>query len=595
MDALDYFNLLTEPDFKGKLSGELKASFRSMTFTWFTILKIYGHASKKCELMPMTRGSREKQASRSNAFWDLTDRVASFAKDLEITAKTFLDQISLDIENEPNHFPGLIGFIDEAVRERNSSVKTEIPVYKKSSNDFLKQYNSIGIILESLTDISAQKVKTREKYFDNLESQKQIRTVHHVNGKIKYKGNMHPNSSIPHGQGFLNHYNGNLKYRGIFANGEIDTEFAEIFHFNGNLRYAGPVSGGKYQGQGKLYHENGCLRYKGEFSEDKPDGDCLLFHENGNIEYRGSMKDGFYNGQGALFHKNGNLEYEGDFRAGGPDGELCHIYYDNGVVKYRGSMEDGQFDGYGTLKNRREYVEYQGMFKEGLPIDQNENPIELKASKSTKKMFASENPEPATKKLDIGAYSSVTRVNRTDKATIEAREAEIERNDGVPSVYVKENEFDFKHDPKTGREFYPDGETYYEHVLTLYTKKTGDDSAKSEIDESEYLDEANSESALESQFRSGPALSKSAKKKQPKAMKASKGGHKKNTQSMGNFLPAPAEESSQGSDADEALEYKRDTGVQIKRNTIGIFSHNEKYGREGIKAPAFKVVHTDAL
>lgn len=595
MDALDYFNVLTEPDFKGKLSGELKACFRSMTFTWYTILKIYGHASKKCELMPFTRDGREKQMARSNAFWDLTNRIASFSKDLEITAKTFLDQLSVDVENEPNHFPGLIGFIDEAVRERNSSVKTEIPVYKKSSNDFMKQYNSIGLILESLTDISAQKVKTREKYFDNLESQKQIKTVHHVNGKIKYKGHMLPGSSVPHGQGFLNHYNGNLKYRGLFDNGEIHTEYADIFHFNGNLRYAGLVNGGKYQGQGKLYHENGCLKYKGEFSDDKPDGDCLLFHENGNIEYRGTMKDGFYNGQGALFHMNGNLEYEGDFRAGGPDGQLCHVYYDNGVVKYRGSMEGGHFDGYGTLKNRREYVEYQGMFKEGLPIDQNEKPIDLKASKSTKRMFASENPEPATKKLDIGAYSSVTRVNRSDKATIEAREAEVERNDGVPSVYAKENEFDYRFDPTTGRDKYPDGETFYDHVLTLYTRKTGHDSAESEINESEYLDNADSESAFESNFRSGPAISKSAKKKQPKAMKASKGSHKKNTKSMGNFLPAHVEEGSQGSDEDEAPETKGNNGVQIKRNTIGIFSDNKKYGRAGIKAPSLKIVKTDAL
>lgn len=75
-----------------------------------------------------------------------------------------------------------------------------------------------------------------------------MQEIYHVNGKLKYKGNLKNN--LQNGVGYSLHYNGNLEYKGTWVEGDIDSKGAEIFHFNGNLKYTGSVVRGKLQGQG---------------------------------------------------------------------------------------------------------------------------------------------------------------------------------------------------------------------------------------------------------------------------------------------------------------------------------------------------------
>lgn len=84
---------------------------------------------------------------------------------------------------------------------------------------------------------------------EKVEQDKDIKTQHHINGKIKYKGRLNSENEM-HGRGFLNHYNGSLKYKGEFVNGYPNGQDSEVFHFNGNLEYKGPIVNGFYKGKG---------------------------------------------------------------------------------------------------------------------------------------------------------------------------------------------------------------------------------------------------------------------------------------------------------------------------------------------------------
>jgi len=47
MDTFDYFNTIAEDDYKQILSQSINDSFKSITFTLSTVIKVVSHASKK--------------------------------------------------------------------------------------------------------------------------------------------------------------------------------------------------------------------------------------------------------------------------------------------------------------------------------------------------------------------------------------------------------------------------------------------------------------------------------------------------------------------------------------------------------------------
>ena len=278
---------------------------------------------------------------------------------------TFQSGLKEETENLP---ASLLGLIDDSINEYTDAMRTDFTGHKRSSN-FIRQLNSIVDILIGLNDLEQNKSYMTRLNKEKEEQVKKIHVLHHVNGKIKFKGNLLDNEY--HGLGFLNHYNGNLMYRGNFVRGEIDGTKCEIFNFNGNLKYRGQVVLGAYDGDGVLYHENGCLKYKGNFHQNSPHQDqATLFYDNGNIEYQGKIIDGFYQDNGAVFHRNGNLEYEGEFVDGGPDGLRCKIFYENGRVRYAGGCKAGMYHGKGILWAKRNYIEYDGNFHEGKQVDE---------------------------------------------------------------------------------------------------------------------------------------------------------------------------------------------------------------------------------
>ena len=385
----------------------------------------------------------------------------------------FDNQIS-DLDNLTSHnrkaYPeSLLAAVDDAIQERKEIMSGKEIQYKKPSNNFIRQLNSIVSILEGLTDFKDEKAHERKQASELTESQKKIKTEMHVNGKLKYKGNM--KNCVYHGRGFLCHYNGNLMYKGNFEEGEIESDNCEIFHFNGNLQYTGEIIKGIYEGVGKQYHENGCLKYEGDFVHGMPVGpDCMIFYDNGNSEYKGPIFDGKYTGYGSLFHKNGNLEYEGVFVNDGADGNDCVLYHENGNISYKGSIKSGLFDGYGELRSRTGVTEYKGNFLDGKPIANKNRSLGKSKSEDPRKFCLASKKAKSVRNLtniseddvedDPDLLSSVEKMSGDDQDN---------RDDNV-APYVYKNNFEFGH--------FPDDETYYRYKYRLM--HTEDSAKKSE-------------------------------------------------------------------------------------------------------------------
>ena len=305
-----------------------------------------------------------------STFAKLVFNLRNYAKDVELYGKALIDKLSLDIEYDRSLPSSSKAKLDDFISERNEVMKEKIPTHRRSS-DLVRHLNSMGLLIENYVELMDK--EEHAKFADNeaANDAKDIQTLFHVNGKLKYKGNIINNEY--HGQGILYHYNGILLYKGQFENGEPDGEDCDIFYFNSNLKYKGAVNKGVYNGYGELYHDNGCLKFKGNFRDDKPDSDeANIYHRNGNLEYYGKIDRGYFSEFGCLYHKNSNLEYEGYFSKGGPHslrGEETIIYYDNGQIKYKGICIEGYFQGNGILYNRKGVIEYKGVFNRGQPID----------------------------------------------------------------------------------------------------------------------------------------------------------------------------------------------------------------------------------
>ena len=366
MDFSEYYNIISEQDYKKALSGCLIDSFKSLTFTYYSLIEIYSKASKKCKLSPIVDEDCHTPPKPLPIFHKLLNNLKIYTDDLEKNAKTLFEKLQLDLEEESGLPASLTGLIDDSIVQRTEVMKNKTQL-KGRSNNLIRQLNSIVNSIEGLDEFKQSQLNEKKISKEKSDLAKDIQVLHHLNGKIKYKGNLVNNEY--HGIGFLNHYNGNLVYRGSFQNGKIDGKDCEIFHLNGNLKYKGPITDGFYNGQGELYFENGCVKYKGNFKNDKPDQtDAKIYFDNGNVEYEGPIEEGLYTGYGTLAHKNGNIEYEGEFEEGGAHGQECKVCHENGRVKYRGGIDKGLFEGCGVLFSKNGVQEYKGFFKYGKPM-----------------------------------------------------------------------------------------------------------------------------------------------------------------------------------------------------------------------------------
>lgn len=371
MDTLDYYNQISEQSYKSLLSDSLLESYKSQTFTFNNIIRILSISSKK-QVLGAVKGNPNTSSPNDSTFVKFIKNVNAFTRDIETFGKTLFNNLLLDLEDDMKTPSTVKGTIEDFIRERNEIMQNKLPPHRRST-DLIRQQNSIVEVISGLSEIKDNEYQSNYHNQELKERSKEIQTLQHVNGKIKYKGHIVNNEY--HGLGILNHYNGNLLYRGNFVNGEPDGDDCEIFHFNSALKYKGPIKNGNYNGEGALYHDNGCLKYKGNFVNDKPcAGEACIYHSNGNLEYSGMIQNGLFEGYGSLYHKNGNQEYEGNFFKGGPhtnrEGESV-IYYDNGRVKFKGVCKNGYFNGFGIQYNKRGLIEYRGEFKMGEPCDVN--------------------------------------------------------------------------------------------------------------------------------------------------------------------------------------------------------------------------------
>lgn len=369
MDTLDHFNNIAEDDFKGVLSTSINNSFKSLTFTLSTVVKIFSFASKKCLVGPKLK-EEERMTEDDPTLAKLAFNVRNYAKDLELYAKTMLDKLSQDVEYDQKIPAFAKAKIEDYLRERNDIMGDKLPPHRRST-DLVRNLNSMALLIEGFVEVKDIEEHFKSSQRERIENNKEVQTLSHINGKVKYKGNIVNNEY--HGQGVLYHYNGILLHKGQFVHGEPDGDDCEIFYFNSNLKYKGSIVEGIYDGYGELFHDNGCLKYKGNFQDDKPHSpEAYIYHRNGNLEYYGKIDKGFFVEFGTLYHKNNNLEYEGYFLKGGPHSlqdEDTTIFYDNGQIKYKGACKHGYFEGRGILYNRKGVIEYKGVFKQGQPID----------------------------------------------------------------------------------------------------------------------------------------------------------------------------------------------------------------------------------
>lgn len=377
MDTLEYFNTIAEQDYKKSLAQSLEKSFRVLTTTYSSILKIYSIASKKLCQSAFADETQLKKGKNVSSFEKLQININQYAEDLKIMSQDLFDTIQIEFDQNKNQPPGLLGMIEDTIYERKFIIKQKIEMTSPWSN-VGRQLHSIGTVISGLKEVEDNKASKQKDRKMKEDESKKIQVIRHLNGKIRYKGNV--KNKTPEGQGISNHYNGNLEYRGDWVNGKMEAETGEVFHFNGNIKYQGPIHDGKFEGDGEEYHPNGCLLYKGEFYNNKPFGlHCELYWDNGNMRYNGPIpkvdsdsEDQAieFEGYGSLFHKNGNLEYEGHFQNGGPQGESCTVFYENGQIKYKGRMRNGKYEGFGCSYDKNGRCEYKGIFKGGKQVDE---------------------------------------------------------------------------------------------------------------------------------------------------------------------------------------------------------------------------------
>jgi hypothetical protein len=88
MDTLDYYNTISEPDYKSLLSDALLQSYKSITFTFNNAIRILSVSSKKQILGPLNPGTQA-----AGPFASLLTNVQEFSRDVETFGKSIFDRL----------------------------------------------------------------------------------------------------------------------------------------------------------------------------------------------------------------------------------------------------------------------------------------------------------------------------------------------------------------------------------------------------------------------------------------------------------------------------------------------------------------------
>jgi antitoxin component YwqK of YwqJK toxin-antitoxin module len=143
MDALDLFNLISEPDYRKTLSDSIYASFRSLTFTHYALLKIFANASKKLCLGAFMDHEQPKEGE--TLFSNLLAKVAGYQTQIEdLSRSLFTDYLAETETAQTNgsYLPeSLLALIDETIAARTQTI-THPSALKTPATNYLRQLSS---------------------------------------------------------------------------------------------------------------------------------------------------------------------------------------------------------------------------------------------------------------------------------------------------------------------------------------------------------------------------------------------------------------------------------------------------------------------
>lgn len=166
MECIEYYNILSEADYKQSASDHLTNTFKAITFTYVNVFKILSKASKKCVLQSL--GPEAMLTENSSPFERLMGSLKGLSKDIEQSCKTFLMTFQSGLKEETENLPAsLLGLIDDSINEYTDAMRTDFTGHKRSSN-FIRQLNSIVDILIGLNDLEQNK-----SYMTRLNKEKE--------------------------------------------------------------------------------------------------------------------------------------------------------------------------------------------------------------------------------------------------------------------------------------------------------------------------------------------------------------------------------------------------------------------------------------
>jgi antitoxin component YwqK of YwqJK toxin-antitoxin module len=143
MEASDLFNIISEPDYRKTLSDSIYASFRSLTFTYYALLKIFANASKKLCLGAFM--DHEQPKGGETLFSNLLAKVAGYQNQIEHLSSSLFTDYLLETETAQtsgSYLPeSLLALIDETILARTQII-THPPTLKTPATNYLRQLTS---------------------------------------------------------------------------------------------------------------------------------------------------------------------------------------------------------------------------------------------------------------------------------------------------------------------------------------------------------------------------------------------------------------------------------------------------------------------
>lgn len=146
MDSAEHFNLISEHDYRNFLSKALEESFKSITFSFSTIFKIYAQASKKCVLFPIH--STQAKKTEASTFEKFALEIKSFSKEIEAFSKSIFNSLLFSMEDDKIIPQSLKALIDDTIRDRELIMNNKVDNHKRHT-DLIRQLNSLVSVVET--------------------------------------------------------------------------------------------------------------------------------------------------------------------------------------------------------------------------------------------------------------------------------------------------------------------------------------------------------------------------------------------------------------------------------------------------------------